>query len=1103
MRTVPEYLSFWAEETPDNLAYTFIGDDGQETGRRTYAQLDRRSRAVAVALSASVRSGERVLLVIEPGIGFMEAYLGCLYAGIIAVPTYPPDPARLAQSIPRLRGIAEDCRPSMVLVSEMIQMFAGAVRDQLGELGEKPWLPVESISTSLADSYVPIPIDPASTAFLQYTSGSTGTPKGVMISHANLVHNTCYQYETLGPEKFRVGMSWAPPYHDMGLIGTGLIFWVTGGHTVHMSPATFLRQPVRWLEVLHTFRATSTFVPPFALEYTLRKVPVEQRATFDLSELQLLGSGGEPVPAEAAEAFQAGFQVSKLGIPVSPGYGLAENTVFLCGHDPAKGSPGRCFDAESLAANRLVPADRNAPNTTWLCSNGWIGYGVDLAIVEPTSGQICPEGTIGELWIRSGSVAQGYWRRPEESQQTFQAVLAADGETYLRTGDLAGILRGELFIAGRIKDVIIVRGRNHYPNDIERTIEAAHPNLRPGSCAVFMDSEGEVVAVAELRKPGDKAVADLVHTRILAAVAQNHGIHLADVALIEPRTLPKALNGKLARQEARKAYLSGELHRMDNGLAIKAATMAVPVGGSSPTTEAYPDGLRFLAERLRAYIGQVPDFDQPCSSFGLDSIQAFQLASDIEEHLGLVIMPQMFIGEHTWREALTSATRNLIDTRTTEEMVAISKAMPATRMQTWMMQVHEAVPGSHVLSGAWYLHQRIPVDYIERALRLLVEQRQILRTGFRLGKARCEPECGRILGYCELDASATVELTVIEGAEWSAEELQRWLEKMANYRFVLDRPPLFEACLIRRGKERDVFFLAVHHILADEWTMMRLVGELGQLVKAGELGELPVQPADDSLWSFAEEERQWLDSPSFMRAMSYWRRTLAGSHPLLPLGKKGPTGMMTDELHRWIDPGTTAQWRSKAHSYRVTLFSLLLAGFARALHRETGSGDLLIGTTISRRNRARYRDRLGPLFNLLPMRIDSNSHPTLEGLAKHAFKRVQEAIAQSSMPFENLIKELGLVCNRWGVPGLGLQVNFTFYSASTQVVGKELPFFSGAEPIPIGRKIREYDLYLFIRETHDGLVCTLRYNESLLTSGEALRILEGIEQVVNASETMP
>ncbi|MBN1945607.1 MAG: AMP-binding protein, partial [Bradymonadales bacterium] len=687
LNTIPDCVSYWAMKTPDNLALTFIGEDGRETGRRTYAELDRRARAVAGAMSAGVQPGDRVLIVIEPGIPFFEAYLGCLYAGVIAVPTYPPDPARLARSIPRLRGIADSCRPSLVLVSEMIQKFAGAVRDQLGDIGEKPWLPVESVSTNLADAFQYRPVDPDSIAFLQYTSGSTGNPKGVMISHANLVNNTRYQYQTSGSDNYIVGMSWAPPYHDMGLIGTGLVFWTIGGHTVQMAPATFLRRPVRWLEALHNYRATATFVPPFALEYTLRKVPPEQRATFDLSSLRLLGSGGEPVPADPVEAFQDGFRVSKFGVAISPGYGLAENTVFLCHCDPTVRTPAQTFDADELAEGKLVPANRHTRKIVRLCSNGRVGNGVVVVIVDTKTGNLLPEGTIGELWIHGNSVARGYWGREEENEQIFRARLPGDDRRYLRTGDLAAVLDDELFIVGRQKEVIILRSRNHYPQDIERTIELSHSSLRPGCCAVFMISDSEVVAVTEVQKGVDKSALDKIRSHILAEVAQAHGIHLHDIALIEPRSLPKALNGKLARNETRAAYLANALPRMDAGTPMDAE----PVEVATLKNHYESDEQRHLARCLERYLGKVPDLDQPCSILGLDSIQAFQLASDIEQMCGLVVMPQMFLGQHTWKEALASGSRNLIDTRVTAEMVPISKSMPATRMQTWIMRVHEAV----------------------------------------------------------------------------------------------------------------------------------------------------------------------------------------------------------------------------------------------------------------------------------------------------------------------------------------------------------------------------------------------------------------------------
>ncbi|HEV7787209.1 MAG TPA: fatty acyl-AMP ligase, partial [Thermoanaerobaculia bacterium] len=463
----------------ERLAFTFLADGEEPVEQLTYAGLDRRARSVGADLQRLGAAGERVLLLFPPGLDFIAAFLGCLYAGAVAVPAYPPSPGR---GTGRLRSLLEDARPRLALtVSSMLDR----VERELSEVAEPP--PVRAIDTlppgppGSAEDWRPPAVDPSTLAFLQYTSGSTSTPKGVRITHGNLLANERAIQRAFGQSEESVVVGWLPLYHDMGLIGNVLQPIWCGGSCVLMSPLAFLQKPSRWLAAVSRFRATTSGGPDFAYALSVRKVPPAERAGLDLSSWRVAFNGAEPVRAATLDAFASVFEPCGFRRQAFyPCYGLAEATLFVSGGDP---------DIEPNIAPR-VRVEEGKPRVG--CGRAWPGE--RLAIADPETGRRAPAGREGEIWVAGPSVADGYWNRPEETARTFGARLAETGEgPFLRTGDL-GLLGsdGELFVTGRLKDLIVVRGRNLYPHDLERTAEESHPALRSGGAAAFsVEADGE------------------------------------------------------------------------------------------------------------------------------------------------------------------------------------------------------------------------------------------------------------------------------------------------------------------------------------------------------------------------------------------------------------------------------------------------------------------------------------------------------------------------------------------------------------------------------------------------------------------------------------
>ncbi|PYQ61978.1 MAG: hypothetical protein DMF53_14145, partial [Acidobacteria bacterium] len=501
--TLIELLRQRADQPAELPGYTFLLDGDETEARMSWAELDLRARGLGAALQRLGAVGERALLLYPPGLDYIAAFFGCLYGGAAAVPAYPP---RANRPSPRVRSILEDAAPRVILTTSALR---AKLEDVLPVPAGTEWLTTDDPLppalgagdlAELAGEWRDPGVGPSTLAFLQYTSGSTAAPKGVMLSHANLLHNLGLIQACFAQTGRERTVLWLPPYHDMGLIG-GILEPLYAGYPVTlMSPLAFLQQPVRWLRAISRTRATTSGGPNFAYDLCVHKVSAEQKRELDLSSWSLAFNGAEPVRPETLERFAAAFAPCGFRrAAFFPCYGLAEATLLVSAGRRQEGASVRAFAADEIERHRAAPADDGRALTACgRAADPRPGY-PRIAIARPDSSEPCGPGEVGEIWVSAPSVAQGYWRRPEETERTFGARLAGGEGPFLRTGDLGFVADGELFVTGRLKDLIILRGRNHYPQDIELTVERSHPALRPGCGAAFaVEREGEerlVVAV--------------------------------------------------------------------------------------------------------------------------------------------------------------------------------------------------------------------------------------------------------------------------------------------------------------------------------------------------------------------------------------------------------------------------------------------------------------------------------------------------------------------------------------------------------------------------------------------------------------------------------
>jgi acyl-CoA synthetase (AMP-forming)/AMP-acid ligase II len=549
--SIAEVLRRRAAQAPEALAFRFLLDGEDKSVSITYGNLDEQARAIAAELQLRTSPHDRVLLVYGPGLEFIAAFMGCVYAGVVPVPAYPPRRIRSVDGWLPLIRIATNCQSRLILTGGSLAPLIAKNLPAVRALAEVECLLTDAPTTAVSRWNAPS-VDENDLALLQYTSGSTAEPKGVMVTHRALMHNQRLIQEAFEHTEGARGVSWLPLYHDMGLIGSVLQMIYVGGSCVLMSPFAFLQRPVRWLRAISKYSAHTSPAPNFAFDYCAKWVTLEEKIGLDLSTWTIAAVGAEPIRAATLRRFadsfaDCGFRAEAL----YPCYGLAESTLFVTGGQ--KGGGARITkrdavigDTRQIRSGAIAPLDAVEIVS---CGRTWLEQ--EVRIVDPQSLIPLPDDTVGEIWVRGPSVGQGYWDHPEETARTFQAYLPSSGEgPFLRTGDLGFLRDRELFVTGRIKDLLIVRGRNFYPHDIEETVQSAHSACRLGFGAVFQSDSPDgprLVIVQEVERGCRQVDAAEVRETIREAVIEAHELAPDDIKLVEPGSIPVTTSGKIQR----------------------------------------------------------------------------------------------------------------------------------------------------------------------------------------------------------------------------------------------------------------------------------------------------------------------------------------------------------------------------------------------------------------------------------------------------------------------------------------------------------------------------------------------------------------------------
>jgi len=1099
-----------ASERPGTVAYTFVGDDESDETRISYQELDRRARAIAAALQRMKAQGERAVLLYPPGLDYVAAFLGCLYAKTIAVPAYPPDISRLHRSLPRLQAILQDSGASILLTNEMILSLVGALEEQAPQLRERRWLATDTLETGIEDAWREPEVTSDTLAFLQYTSGSTGTPKGVMLTHSNLVHNSHLIGHGFELGEGSVAVNWLPPYHDMGLIGGILQPLYNGFHGVLLSPITFLQRPLRWLQAISRHGGTCAGGPNFAFDLCVRKIPPEQREGLKLSTWDVAFCGAEPIRAQTFERFAQAFAPQGFRPEFFyPCYGLAEATLLAAGGIKAEPVRAVHFDTDALQRGHGEARREETEGAVTLVSSGMNLPWQTLTVVDAKTNTVLPDGQVGELWMTGPSVASGYWERPEETARVFGARLASGEGPFLRTGDLAFLQDGQLFITGRLKDLLIIRGRNHYPQDLEKTLEESHPAIRPGCSAAFaVDVEGEERLVVAVEVNSRQAVdVEEVSASIRQAISEHHELSVHAVLLLQAGTLPKTSSGKVQRHACRNGFLDGSLELVGEWRA--------PVTKQEPSTETPPEvgSLAWLRSRVASLVHMRPDQLAPGEAItrhGLDSLQVLELHADIERALG-VVLPLSFLMQGPSLEELEQRLRSETPRAPTPD-VATAQGEPAlSHGQRALWFLHELAPDStaYHVSRAVRIRSELDPEALRKALQALVDRHPALRTRFVSEEGQPRQQ---VLPSVELP------FHLEQAAHLDDAALQARISAEAERPFDLRHAPLLRVHVWTRPGGEHVLLLTLHHVVTDFWSLAVLADELGTLYTAARSGTpvtlppLPLTPSDH-----ARQQHAVLASETSAPGWSFWEKQLAGKLPVLelPTDKPRPPTQTFRGASRGLRLGQalTERLRDVARAHDTTLYTVLVAAFHALLHRHTGQDDLIVGSPTSGRTRAGLAGVVGYFANPVPLRARFTPDLTFSGLISQMRATVLGALEHQDIPFPALVERLHPERDAARSPIfqalLVLQKSQLGAARGLAGLALEEPGEEAAlgelrlESWPLPHRAAQFELSLALAETREGLSASMEYNTDLFEAGTIDRMLGHLRVLWEALAARP
>ncbi|OZG70442.1 hypothetical protein BTA51_26090 [Hahella sp. CCB-MM4] len=1038
-------IQYWAEHRPDTAAFNFLADGEEVSDSLSFSELDKRARQVAIFLQQKELHKQPVLLQFRPGIDFIVAFFGCLYAGAIAVSAYPPGNNR--SKTDRLEKLIASCQASIILTN--LETSSDVIRES-GDIGLSLLYLDDTVSLDPA-AWTSPELNEQDIAFLQYSSGSTGDPKGVVITHQNLMSNQKAIKKGMGNGDHTVFASWLPLFHDMGLVGNVMQPIYLGVTCWLMPPMAFLQKPIRWLRLISNAGVTCTGGPNFSYELCVSRVSEEDRTSLDLSKWEVAYNGAEPIRSDTIQRFQDTYKphgLKKQAIFLC--YGLAEATLFVTGSGAARGAERLEVCSKKLSEG-IADTDTDHPVLS-LVSSGQLWDGVDLAIVEPNSHQRRAENQVGEIWLKGDSVSRGYWNAPEHNQNLLSQITNEGNQVWLRTGDLGFIRNGQLFVTGRLKEVLIIRGRNHYPQDIEHTVQQAYPGLTVGNGAAFL-ADDELVVVQELQRT---AIRRFDHHAALEAVRQavseKHGLMLAHFVALKPGGVLKTSSGKLRRRHMSELWQSGCLVSIGQERSVSENKL------DKPTSEL---GRVLVSKGIKA----LPH--QTLSSLGIDSLLRLELHALIQDQLKIDIPLEWFLDELT----ISQIELNLeqLPARTMEvDAVSYQKSTALTPWQQAIWLHQQRFPESSCFNLATELQLDHPME--ARAVKRLLQN-----------IAELHPQLSAVLRGNEWVADTRIDITELPIDNWSDSRRISWLTEFRTIPFNLNNQAPWRCALLCEDGRCTRIAISVHHIALDATAAQTLIRDLsssllGKEVKSNSV-TLPEMLGALSQVANVEAKVQ----PKLIEALLD-----APEHIDFNLPKPGIPEKIASVRYRLSHGMSTALYHFVSET-GTTMHSLTSAAFAGLLARYSEGNVISLGipTSIRRHDQHHW---VNNAVNVVPMPVSIDDSVSLRALVCQTVEQTKLVLQNRNIPYVTFLDKVRQI-----QPGRNQLYHALF---SCQPEGQLPP-----ADIPMVASQSTFSLMVF--PSPDEVVFDLEFDPVLIAHRDARRMLDHLVNLLIAGIQNP
>ncbi|WP_196761521.1 non-ribosomal peptide synthase/polyketide synthase [Pseudoalteromonas luteoviolacea] len=1113
--TLIDLLKIRAEEDGNKTAFIF--DNGNERTQASYLELFQKSNALANTILKKANKGERVILLYPPGLDFIFAFYACLRAGVVAVPLYTP---RTYKNVERVTNVLSNCDAQLILSNQSVEPFLTKYASE--ERSFEQVLFTDNIEVDSQLSFSEAEGD--SLAFLQYTSGSTGVPKGVMISHDNIVANLATLVEATGCNRNDVFVNWLPMFHDLGLVNTILLPVYLGAKSVLMPPVKFIQKPLSWFEAITEFGGTICGAPNFAFELCVDKLAHLELSTIDLSTWNVAFNAAEPIQAQTLVKFYEAF--SKYGFrkeAAYPSYGMAEATVFLTGGSVNTQAITQKFSAKALADN-LVVADSidQEDSHSELVACGQIQSKHDLIIVNPDTYEELSAGHVGEIWVRGPSLSRGYWKMDELNSQVFdQETANTHKKGFYRTGDLGFTHNNELFIAGRLKDLLIIRGQNFYPQDLEWCAQSSHPELQKGGCAAiaFSHENGQekLTLVAEVSR---KAVRNKQYQSMIDAIKQaissEFELSVENVVLLKPGASLKTSSGKIRRRATKEAYLQGSLAIVAEDEVVQAVSEEVLAKqgllseqilnyikhdvnsaqfNHSHLTTLITQYLKVLLCQLTKRLIKDSELEEAVIALGLESLSTIELAHQIEKDLSVKLsLNDLFSGVSVIEMAQSLSQKLAIHFT----QPVLDQTLQITRLEEsesntssfgqealWFMdKLVDQLPVYNLLS-VFNITGHLDIKVFSECLQMLIERHVSLRTRFKESQ-------GSVLAKLQAPNELPLFTHNLEqlDTQSSQQKVAQLIANEENYQFDLAEESLFRVIVAKKASSQYCVMFNIHHIISDGLSASILFKELSESYNAALNGEQPaLTPLSVSYNDYARWQKEHLSPQKLTTEREYWQNKLADSQPLLHLpydhqrpaeqSFKGATEQFV------IKPSVYKNVKAMAKAHDATPFMVMLSAYKALLSIYSGSDDISVGSPVANRTSHQVANLVGYFVNNLVIRTLCESQANFIELLQAVKGNCLAAIAHQNLPFDSVVEAVK--------PERSLSYSPLFQAAfSLQRNHAEQLNFNGlqVEELACDRGVSKYDLSLDIFETQEGAIAKLEYCSELFERDTAQRIIQ-------------